>query len=278
MLIITHFNPDIDAICAVWLSKKFGLQEYKNARVDFVPAGQTFEGKPVDSDKQIVHVDTGLGKFDHHQFKDDSICASSLVLDSIKKQLGSQDWEILERLVNIVCEMDHFKECLWPQADDDRYQFLLPDILNGLKIDNELDDQGLVDFGSVCLTGIFQSIRSKLSAEEELAKGIKIQTIWGKTLFVDSGNPETLHLGQKMGYNVVVRNDSKTGLLKIGARPDLTLNLEKIFLMLKKKEPDVNWFFHSSGRLILNGSSKNPKMVPSQLSQTELIKIIKNIN
>jgi hypothetical protein len=277
MLIITHFNPDIDAICAVWLLKKFGPTRYARADVSFVPAGETYKDKPVDSDPEVVHVDTGLGKFDHHQTGDDSICASSLVLDHVAGNLSGFDHEVLKRLVAVVCEVDHFKECLWPQADADRWEFMVMDLLNGLKIDNELDDRGLVDFGGVCLTGIFQSIRNKIKAEKDLKEGIVAKTVWGKTLFLESGNPSTLHLAQKKGYNLVIRKDPNKGLVKIGLRPDSKKSLEQIYRSLRRADKKADWFLHSSKRLLLNGSTKNPDMKPTSLNLTEIIDLIKTL-
>lgn len=277
MLIITHFNPDIDAICAVWLLKKFGDRRFRYAKVDFVPAGETYHGEVVDSDPETVHVDTGMGEFDHHQIKDDSVCAASLVLTYIAKNLSKNNKEALERLVDVVCHIDHFQECLWSEADSDRYEFMLYRLVNGLKIDNELDDQGLIDFGGVCLTGVFQSLKNKIRAENDLKTGIKSTTVWGKTLFIESGNPETLHLAQKKGYNLVVRKDPKLGLVKIGARPDVKIDLDKIYQSLKSEDSQADWFFHSSGKLVLNGSSKNPNMKASSLSLTQLMEIVKKI-
>lgn len=41
-IIATHFNPDLDAICAVWLLRKFG-QGFEEAKVVFVPAGEVYK-------------------------------------------------------------------------------------------------------------------------------------------------------------------------------------------------------------------------------------------
>jgi nanoRNase/pAp phosphatase (c-di-AMP/oligoRNAs hydrolase) len=65
-ILVTHFSPDLDAISSCWLIKRY-LPDWHTASIKFVPAGQTFENKPVDSVSNIIHVDTGLGRFDHHQ-------------------------------------------------------------------------------------------------------------------------------------------------------------------------------------------------------------------
>ena len=47
--IVTHFAPDLDAITSVWLVKRF-MPGWKKAEVVFVPAGETLDDQPVDSD------------------------------------------------------------------------------------------------------------------------------------------------------------------------------------------------------------------------------------
>ena len=79
--IITHVNPDLDAVTSAWLIQKF-LPSWEEAEIGFCQAETTFEGKPVDSDSNVLHVDVGLGKLDHHQ-TNGFICASKLVLDFI---------------------------------------------------------------------------------------------------------------------------------------------------------------------------------------------------
>jgi len=38
--IVTHLSPDLDAIGAIWLLKKFA-SEFADAKVEFVPIGKT---------------------------------------------------------------------------------------------------------------------------------------------------------------------------------------------------------------------------------------------
>src|SRR3989304_5908519 len=84
--LVTHINPPLDDICAIWLFKRFHPQ-FKGASVEFLSAakeGVTFEGKPVDSDADIVHFGIGRGKFDEHK-GDVGESATSLVWRDIKK-------------------------------------------------------------------------------------------------------------------------------------------------------------------------------------------------
>src|SRR3989338_9695164 len=98
--IVTHFSPDLDAITSCWLIKKF-FPGWQNAAIKFVPAGLTYENKPVDLNPEIIHVDTGLGKFDHHQ-SNDKTCSSKKVLDYLKKEgnIRSKLFKPFDILVN----------------------------------------------------------------------------------------------------------------------------------------------------------------------------------
>ena len=74
-------NPDLDAIASVWLLKRFGSRGWQEAEVKFVPAGKTYKDKKADSDPDVLHVDVGLGKLDHHQTGDENLCGAVLVFD-----------------------------------------------------------------------------------------------------------------------------------------------------------------------------------------------------
>ena len=82
--IVIHFNPDLDAITGAWIIKRF-LKGWKKAEIAFVPAGELYQDMPVDSNPEILHVDTGLGELDHHQ-TDEYICAAQLCHRKIKNQ------------------------------------------------------------------------------------------------------------------------------------------------------------------------------------------------
>ncbi|MCA9369277.1 hypothetical protein KC721_03180, partial [Candidatus Woesebacteria bacterium] len=84
-LLVTHHAPDLDAIGSVWLFKKFHTQKYGDAKIAFVNPGSRIEEYQVEELgvdlRDVTHVDTGLGEFDHHQKERAStdICATSLV-------------------------------------------------------------------------------------------------------------------------------------------------------------------------------------------------------
>ena len=272
---MTHFNPDFDAVAALWLIKRF-LKGWEKAELKFTPPGKyLIDDQPVDSNPDILYVDTGLGKFDHHQ-TNDFICAASLVWDFIKQETGKKD-EAIERLLAIVNQVDHARDLTWPEADDDRYEMMLHMILEGFKRvgSEEETSQRIIDFGFKALDGAWKILQEKVKAEEELKEGQEFKTRWGKAMALETRNDGVLFLGEKKGYCLVARLDVKHGHLKIYARWDKKVDLTKAYEEFKKRDPEPFWFLHSSKAILMNGSLSQPDYQPTKLSLDEIIEILK---
>lgn len=270
-IIVTHFNPDLDAVTSIWIVKKF-WQGWKKAKLEFVPAGETYRGQPVDADGKILHLDTGLGEFDHHQTNEYS-CAAMLCWQ--KCQVSGRDKEAVDRILEIVCEVDHGRDISWPEARSDRYLFFLEEILGGLNSLRQ-NDQEVVDFGLIALEGVFKMMKDKIKAEAVLESPgvIKFETQWGRGIGVETDNESVLEVGEKMGYSLVVKKDKTRGDVRIYSRWDRGVDLTQAYQQLKKLDPEATWFLHASHCLLLNGSPRNPKMKPTKLSLKKIIKVL----
>lgn len=298
--IVTHTSPDMDAITSVWYIKRY-LSRWENAEVRFVPAGQRIGDytpekaldikDPVEiiSGNEVIHVDTGLGPLDHHQTKDTNTCGASLTFNYIKKHLLEKDPNIdpvklqaLERVSDFVVEVDHFKESFRKDALENYNNFSITEILDGLKFQHPNDDKYYVEFISICLDAILHDIENRIWAENEIEeKGVKFETKWGNGLGLETINDTVVKLAQLMGYVVVVRKDPRKGYVRIKARPDEIgkkgLDLILVSEKLKKMDPQATWFLHVSGKMLLNGTPKNPKMRPSKLSLSDIIEVLKAV-
>ena len=274
--IVTHFSPDLDAITSCWLIKKF-FPGWQNAAIKFVPAGLTYENKPVDLNPEIIHVDTGLGKFDHHQ-SNDKTCSAEKILNYLKKKglIKIKLIKPLNILVDFVIEDDHFLEVYYPEPESDRYDFLINNLIDGLK--NTLgDDNKLVEFIFTALDGVLDKLKKKETAQEELKKGFIFQSYLGKSFVIESANDEVLRLAQKVGYQLVARKDPKYGNIRIKSPPNPKLDLTPIYNKILKIDSKGSWFLHSSKHMLLNGSPKRPDQIPSPLTIPKLIEIIKSV-
>ncbi len=269
--IVTHFAPDLDAICSVWLLKTF-VPDLKEAAIAFVPAGKTLNGMVPDGNPDIIHVDTGFGKFDHHQTSDDT-CAALLVYQS----LGKRD-EALERLLHVVNDVDHFKEVFYPNPTADFYDLSLPVIIDGLQFSMADNPVGMMERVMDCLDGIYKMFQNKVWAEKDITENaIQFDTKFGKAFGIETVNREVVHYGQKMGFILVVRKDPKNGNAAIKTVPKDDIDLTAVYESLLKKDPTATWFLHPSHHMLLNGSAKNPDMKPTTLSLEALIAEVKTI-
>src|SRR5690242_8209238 len=130
--IVTHIHPDLDAITSTWLIKRF-MPDCEDAGITFVSAGATFKEEPVDSDDDIIHVDTGLGRFDHHQTNAQTSATKKVFAYHVKEgNIPDSLVEPLEKLVQHVTEIDHFAEVSFPDPTADMYEFHLSQIIEGL--------------------------------------------------------------------------------------------------------------------------------------------------
>jgi hypothetical protein len=273
--IVTHHNPDLDASAATWLIKRF-WPNWQDAELEFVPAGTTLNDNPPDEDPQIIHVDTGLGCFDHHQ-ANEYTSATQLVYEETKKRWPEKAEKALSRLVSLVTEIDHFHEVFWHDPTNDRYDLVIHRILDGWE-NQGLKDQDLLARALELLDGVYQILKDKVWAEDELKeKGVVFDTVWGPAIGVESINDEVMRLAAKQGYVVVVRKDPRKGSVRIKSLPREEIDLTPVFERVVKLDPKASWFFHLNRHMILNGSSKEPKMKPSKLSLEELIKILKEV-
>lgn len=282
-LIVTHRSPDLDAIGAVWMLKRFLSAEYKEVPVAFVPAGQmlTAEGAAQFGvpESRVIHVDTGLGAFDHHQPERGGklMCATSLVFDHLCLiQRDKRDDRALKYLVDYVTQIDHFREASWEKPDDPRYQLMVHSIIAGAKFSGQYDDEGLVRFGMAVLDAAYASLRADVRADEIIQlKGTSMKIGRWKAIALASSTGEVEKRAQKVGYDLIIRKDEELGHIRIKATPDSGIDLTPVYEQILTKDSVGTWFLHNSKRMLLNGSSKNDTQIPSPLSLTQVVDIIK---
>ena len=285
--IVTHIAPDVDAITSVWLLKRF-IAEFKDAEIKFVPAGKTLNKDMVDSNPDIWHVDTGMGILDHHQTDEDT-CAAKRCLEYIKKVQSSKlkvhkekglkidEDEALERLVEVVNDIDHFREVYYPNPMADFYDFGMVSVLDGWKLIYTDDNQKITDLGMMILDGIYKNFQNKVWAIDEIkTEGIEFKTKWGKGIAIETVNDEVLRISQRMGYILAVRKDPKKDYVRIKGQPESKVDLTTCYNIYRKKDTQATWFLHASRKMILNGSIKNPESKPTKLTLREIVDVLKN--
>lgn len=280
--IVTHLAPDVDAVTSVWLLKRF-LPGWIEAEVAFVPAGKTLDNEPPDSDPDIMHVDTGMGKLDHHQTDEDT-CAAKRTMEYISLKAQNKSGknhnkfpdEALIRLIDVVNDIDHFREAYFPNPAADYYDFGLVSMMDGWKLIYPDENQRMIDLGLIALDGVYKTFQNKVWAEHEIKnEGVEFVTKWGKGIGVETVNDEVVRIAQRQGYVVAVRKDPHKDYVRIKALPESRSDLTSCYNILRKKDKEATWFLHASRKMLLNGSVKNPESKPTKLTLREIIEVLK---
>jgi hypothetical protein len=274
--IVTHLSVDLDCITATWLVVRF-FPEWEGADIVFTPQQVNWEGVVPDSDPNILYLDTGYGRFDHHQ-SEDYTSATKLAYRHLLKQgwLDDKNGKALGRLVSLVNELDHFAECFYPDAASDRWDLGLVQQVGALK-QSLGDDRKVMEIVFTLLDAHLQHFKNKIKAEQEIKQGYVFQSRWGKTLVMSTRNDEALRLAQKLGFQLVAIKDPEKGGIRIKTPPKKELDLTRLHEQILKKDTRGSWFLHVGRNMLLNGSSKKPDQIPSPLTLQQLIEIIKGI-
>ncbi|HEV2339804.1 MAG TPA: DHH family phosphoesterase [Patescibacteria group bacterium] len=301
-IIVTHASPDWDAITSVWIIKRF-LPTWENAKVMLVPAGERIKKSSIVlpdnelshavekiGEDEVIHVDTGMGPLDHHQTNDLQVSAASRTWDFVKTQhTGGEKWllraDAIGRIINVVVSIDHFQEVYWENPFSDHYEFSLLGVLEGLKYQKPGDDDFYIVFGMECLDALVYNFENRAWAEKEIKeKGIIFETRFGKAIAIETMNDTVLKLAQKTGYTIVIRKDPRSGFVRIKTAPERAGILKKtspdftlITEQFRKMDPDATWYLHISKKMLLNGTTKNPNMVPTKLTLKQIINVVKAI-
>lgn len=272
-LIVTHIRPDFDACTSVWLVKRY-YPRFALADVVFLPAGDTYRNEPADSNPKVLHVDTGLGKFDHHQFRE-RLSAAFRIYEYLKtvRKFSQFEAEALERMVELTTLIDNFEEVYFDNPTADIYELSIVQILEGIKI-REANDHAVLEFMETALNGLLEILKRKIMAEAELAQAEVFKVKQYKCLVIRSKSKEASKLAEKSGYHLVLLQDPERGNVNMRVHPKAKFNLDKIYQAISLKEGSDKWFYHASGHLLLNGSSSHPQPA-TKLSLRTLMEIIR---
>jgi hypothetical protein len=274
-IIVTHISPDFDGIPAVWMLRKFH-PEFRTARVELVPAGDnTFQNQPVDSDPDVLHVDVGGGKFDHHK-TNEFTCGAKLVFEYLVREgYVSDEDEALARIVQVITELDHgWDTYKWSEPASDRWDFSLHNVLSGLKMAFPRDNEKYISWVSDSLDGVYLILQSKVKAEKEVSKGLKFKTRWGEGVAVYTKNDGVMDAAIKGGYALVVRKDPTEGYVRVTGSNAHKVDFTKAYETISKQDKVGHWFLHASKVLLRNGSTRNPNMKPTKMTIEEIVAIL----
>ena len=288
-MIITHVNPDFDAIASVWLLKRFTNLE--SEEIVFVNTGNPDKEL---LEKAVAVVDTGKVydpgnlRFDHHHLVDANMtCAALQVYQWI---YSHNPTFYIGSLINLVFEGDtgrsgaNFSRELGIHA-------LLSGFKASFKERNEIaTDQLILDYGFSILDTLALRLKNQAKAREELAEKVVYKSedslVWaikhgsagssfaafdeGARIVVFEGEP--IQLAEGTTYPIGVMRvgewqEPRVGELVGEVINNNTLNVE-VLTELK------SWFCHPGGFFAGRGTAKAPVFNPVIIDLNELAQLI----
>ncbi len=258
--IVGHLHPDLDCLAAVWILRRWG--GYHHAALRFVPSGATLDGRPVDVDPLVIHVDTGGGRFDHHSTNDHSLSATELV----RRTVAPLD-QALARLARLVTQIDHAQADLTPI-------FNVNDLIAGFHALYPDNPESVVAAMSANLDAWYADETRQMRLELAFALRVEFDTPWGLGIAMESDDGASSRLAFGHGAVLYVYRDGQ-GNTGIAARSRSNVDLTAAYHDLRGLDPGADWYLHPSKRLLLCGTAKAPPRVPSHLPLDRIIGVLR---
>jgi hypothetical protein len=261
-IIVGHLAPDLDCLAAIWILVRFGGMT--DAELAFVPAGQTLNQASPDADSTIIHVDTGGGRYDHHHTDDTSLSAAELV----RRALAPADIA-LQRLVNQVTRIDH------ALGHTGRHPvfFNITDLIAGY---NALYPRHPHHVARAMLPNFdawYEHEIRECRLEQAFSDRLEFQTRWGLGIAMQSDEGASSRLAYGCGAVLYAYRDGR-GYMGIAAQRQSSVDLQDVYVDLRRVDAQADWFLHPNHRLLLCGTPKSPPEHASSLSLEELVDVI----
>ena len=261
MTIVGHFAPDLDCLTAIWILMRFGGAA--NADLQFVPAGATLGQPPPDANPQIMHVDTGGGRYDHHQRASRDLCAAELV----RRAIAPRD-VALERLVRQVCQIDNATA-----PPGDHGFFNITALIAGYNLLYPNHPHHVAYAMLPNLDAWYEHEARQIRLEIAFARRIEFQTSWGLGIAMESEDGGSSRLAYRHGAVLFAYRDGH-GWMGIAAQSRSSVNLSEVYADLQRIDGEADWYLHPSKRLLLCGTAKSPPRSASRLTLADLVRVI----
>lgn len=267
--LVTHINPHLDDIVAIWLFKTF-QPEFKDAKVEFISASRNQAEKEEGVDK--IFLGTGGGRFDEHK-EGLNTCAGSLVYEFlVDKGYIAEDKvtrKALEALVAWNLMIDTGKA---PKSQFD--EFSVQSFIRCKDSSCENSEKS-VQLGIQILNRILGVLKRKQQSIKDWEKKVEFQTKFGKSYAVISETIDREFCREQGGDFFLMYHPKQKSVQFF--TPSFKIDLKEIYDKAKSLDPKASWFLHQSHHMVFCGSSSAPDSKPTKLSFGELIEAAKSI-
>lgn len=266
--LVTHINPHLDDIFAVWLFKKYN-PDFKDAKLEFISADKGNQGLEETKDK--IYIGVGRGRFDEHKEGLDS-CAGSLVYEYLQVNRNIPQDEItknaLEKLVEWNKLIDTGKAPLHEFSEFSMQSFIRP-------LDSKRETSlKAIQLGEEILDRILAVLKRKQQSLKDWKKAVEFSSKFGKAYAVVSETVDRAFC-KKIGGDLFLIYNPKYRSVQYFTPSDF--DLESIYKKVKELDPEADWYLHQSHHIILCGSHTAPGSKPTKLTLDKLIEVAKSI-
>lgn len=270
-VLVTHLHPHLDDVAASWLLARCD-PTLKSAKLKFVPTSAG--GIALKADE--IGVGVGRGKYDEHK-GDLRDSAASLVWKDLKRRgkLPSGDeGKAVTDLVDMVRRGDLGEFIGRPGNFFSVAQIV--QTLSGLPGE---DSRSASMIGFKMLDALLRLHLEKISIERAVKRGQSFSTKWGRGIGLVSdalpGSVSTL-LAEK-GYALVILQHPSRAYLHVRAAPASRADLSALAARVFAAEPDREWYFHHSKKMLLQGDLVAPTRKRTGFTVSAMIALIKRL-
>lgn len=266
--LITHINPHLDDIAAIWLFKKYH-PGFKDAQVEFISASHD---KAAEEKADRVFLGTGGGRFDEHKEGLDT-CAATLVHEYLKEKGYIPEDEITQKALEKLVEWNKLIDT--GKASDSQFdEFSIQSFIR-CKDSSIENSQKSVDLGIEILNRILVVLKRRQQSILDWENRVGFGSKFGKSFAVVSETIDREFCRDQRGDLFLMYHPKHKSVQYF--TPSFKIDLEAIYKNLKKLDPQASWFLHQSHHMVICGSSSAPDSKPSKLSFDELIEVVKSL-
>lgn len=267
--LVTHINPHLDDIAAIWLFKKFHPR-FKDANIEYISASHNRAESEENEDK--IFLGTGGGMFDEHK-EGLETAAASLVFEYLKENKFLPEDEITQKALERLVEWNKLIDTgRAPNSEFD--EFSIQSIIR-CKDSTPENSQKSYQLGEELLERILIVLQRKQQGLKDWKDRVEFETKFGKSYAVTSQSIDREFCRDRGGDLFLIYNPKWKSVQYF--TPSFEIDLEPIYRKLKEIEADADWFLHQSHHMVICGSASAPDSKHTNLSLEQLIEVAKEV-
>jgi hypothetical protein len=216
-------------------------------------------------------VGVGRGRFDEHK-GDVGECATSLVFAFVREQvqLDSITEQALQRIVDWVLLEDTGR-----LAKIDQRDFTVPSILKGEYTRSKSDSHQVLRLGFEILDALLPAQVNQVHLLQEWGKRQEFGSRFGPAVALASELSGLDSFAYQHGFPLMVQVNAANRYVGIRADAASDIDLTEVYEAVQAADPEADWYFHHSKKMVLCGGDLSPEVTPSKLTLGELVELLK---